>query len=59
MASWMGQQQDKGIEAELRNEAYEALWVGRKVIGRSWFRLGLGMPDRELSELGSSPRPFR
>ena len=28
----MRQQQDKGIETELRNETYEALWVGRKVI---------------------------
>ena len=32
LASWMRQQQDKGIETELRNETYEALWVGRKVI---------------------------
>jgi hypothetical protein len=28
----MDQQQDKGIETELRNKAYEGPWVGRKVI---------------------------
>ena len=32
LASWMDQQQDKGIETELRNKAYEGRWVGRKVI---------------------------